>query len=277
MSEENDSGRKANRRTVLKSLGAATALSTAGVSVSGARGKPTLRERVDQSHRILQAAGPEKQHEFLRNHGVATAKKSTTAEMPVETSDGPSTEVLTTGEITLTFSLYNDCGYYGYADGTHIAELTWEYNASFDDWGASPKDYVGIGWDDNTWYYEDNNESDMDSNSSYVNYKTGTSGEGPVWEIRDEATLDNGYEFDGQDFYWVNVDIDWTGPDYLMDNRTIAASYCHTWSDVKITGVGVSYPAGVSVSVGNENEEWTKDTNDDGDFLRLRYNDLGGC
>lgn len=276
MSREKDSNRTTSRRTVLKSLGAATVLSAGSATVTGARGKPTLREIVDQSHRVLQAAGPEKQHQYLRNRGVATAKKSTTTKMP-HTAEGPSTEVLTTSEITLTFSLYHDCGSYGSPDGTHIAELTWEYSPSADDWGSSPKDYAGIAWDNNTWYYEDNNTGDMDSNSEYVSYKSGTSGEGPVWEIRDEATIDNGYEFDGQDFYWVNVDIDWTGTDDLKDNRTIAASYCHTWSDVTINGVGVSYPEGVSVTVANENKEWTKDTNDNGEFLRLRYNDLGYC
>lgn len=259
---------------MLKSLGAATALSTVGVPVSATGGEPTLEEIVDRSHRVLQAAGPEKQHEFLRNRGVGTAMDSATWQVPTGTNDGVSIEWLSMAEISLSFSLYTDCSSSGYANGTYIAELSWQYDASIDDWGASPDDFVGIAWDENTWYYEDNNLSDIDENSGQIEYYSGSSGEGPAWSVYDEATIDNGYEFDGQDYYWVNVDIVWTGQDHEMDNKTIAASYSHTWSDVTITGVGVSYPAGVTVSVSNETQEWTKDYNNEGDFLRLSHDEV---
>lgn len=278
MSEENKSGRKANRRNVLKSIGAATALSTAGVSISSARSGRSFEKILEASHRVLNAKGPEKQHEFLRNHGVGTAKRSITYDMPSHGSnDGMSTQTLDTSEITLTFSLFNDCGFNGSGDGTYVAELNWEYNPSFDDSGDLPLDHVGIGWDDNTWYYETNSTSDMYDNSDYVSYKSGTSGQGPAWEVQDRWTIDNGTRYDGQDNYFVGVHLVWNGADSLKDNRTIAASYSHAWSDVTISGVSVSYPAGVSVSVSNEEKEWNKGRDDNGNFLRLRYNDISGC
>ena len=278
MSEEKGPGRKVNRRTMLKSLGAATAFPTAGVAVSSARSGPSFDEVLEQSHRVLQAKGPEKQHEFLRNRGVGTAMKSTTYRMPTHTSDGGmSTQTLVESEISLTFSLFDDCGFNGYPDGTYVAELSWNYDATWDDYGDPPMDYVGIGWDDNTWYYEDNNVDDMYDNSDYVNYISGTSGNGPAWEIDDEYTLDNGYAFDGQDNYFVGVHLVWNGTESEKSNKTISASYSHTWSGVTVNSVGVSYPGGVSVGVSNENYEWNKGRDDNGNFLRLGYNEVSGC
>lgn len=262
---------------MLKSLGAATALTTAGVSVGSARGGPSFEKILEQSHRILEAKGPEKQHQFLRNRGVGTAMDSATYNMPSHASDGPSTQTLVEHEISLTFSLFNDCGFNGYPDGTYVAELSWEYDASFDDYGDPPMDHVGIGWDNNTWYYEDNNTSDMYDNSDYVNYKSGTSGRGPAWEINDDYTLDNGYAFDGQDHYFVGVHLVWNGTESEKNNKTISASYSHTWSNVNINSVSVSYPGGVSVGVSNEDKEWNKGRDDSGEFLRLGYNEVSGC
>lgn len=262
---------------MLKSLGAATAFSTVGVSVSRAQSRPSLDKRIEQSHRVLQAAGPEKQHKFLRKHGVATAMDSGSMSVPSGASDGPSTQTLDTHEITLTFSLYTDCETYDSGvtagDGTYIAEMTWEYDETVDDYGDAPKDYVGIGWDNNTWYYEDNNTSDVDSYSNNVSYY-GDEGRGPAWEVADGAILDGA---DGDTVYWANVDLVWNGTDNQKDNRTIAASYTHTWDEVGIDSVSVSYPAGVSLTVSNEDKKWYKNYNDNGDFLKLRFNDLHGC
>jgi len=134
--------------------------------VSSARSKPGLEEIVKQSHNVLQAEGPEKQQEYLRNRSIAIGRKSATYTMPTAegSSDEPSTQLLTENEISLNFSVYTDC-----------------------------------------------------------------------------------------------------------------ISYSHTWSNVNITGVGVSYPGGVSVSVSNENNEWNKGRDDDGNFLRLSYDELTGC
>ena len=264
---------------MLKSLGAATTLSTVGVSVSGARDEPSFRETLKQSHRVLQAAGPKKQHEFLQNRGIATATDSATHKLcgPTQGGNDPSTQTLVESEISLWFSLYYDCGTGTYPNGTYIAELTWEYDPTWDDVGDNPMDYVGIGWDDNTWYYEDNNLDDMYvSHPNYINHYGGSSGYGPAWEVDDRYTLDDAWT-DEHLYFFTGVHLDWNGSDSLKDNRTIAASYSHTWNSVTINSVSVGYPYGVSVGVGNEEKEWTKDTNDSGTFLRLRYNDIEGC
>jgi hypothetical protein len=277
MLEDNRFSGKKNRRSVLKSLGAVAAFSTVGVSGSRAQRGPSLRKKVEQSHRILQNHDVNKQHDFLRNRGIATAVDKTNMTVPEESNDGISTQTLVKDEISLSFSLFTDCKYYDsgiYAgDGTWIAELSWEYNESSDDFGDDPLDYVGIGWDNNTWNYEDGNTSDVDSSSSNIQ-RHSAPGNGQAWDVADGAILDGS---DDSTTHWTNVDVKWNGDDSEKDNSTISAGYTHTWSQVTVDGISVGFPAGVSVSVKDESKSWYKHYEDNGDYMELTYNDASGC
>jgi len=277
ISEDNIQTTGKNRRSVLKSLGGIAAFSTAGVSVSRAERGLSLRKKVEQSHRILQKHDVDKQHEFLRNRGVATAVDKDTMRVPAKSSDGISSQTLVSDEISLSFSLFTDCKYFDsgiYAgDGTWIAELSWTYYESTDDLGDDPLDYVGIGWDNDTWYYEDNNTSDVESSSSHIQ-RYSCPGKGEVWQIEDGALLDGS---SGGTTYWTNIDVKWNGTDSEKSNRTICANYVHTWSQISTGDISVGFPSGVTMSFSDKDKKWYKNTEDDGDYMRLRYNDAISC
>ncbi|WP_128478428.1 hypothetical protein [Halorussus pelagicus] len=270
MSEEKNCSGKLNRRTTLKSIGGGLTLAAIGVPTVSARSERSYRETIEQSHQILKDTDSvEKQHKFLRNRGVGTAKSSALLEVE-KVDSGASTQVVETEETSLWFSLYNDCTSTGYPDGTFTAELTWEYDPDFSETGYSPKDYAGIGWRSGSWDYETNNTDDLySSDPDWIYYDQGSSSMGPAWVVEDWKTIyasqDNTRKFT------AGVHLDWTGDS--PSEKTISASYSHTWSNVTISGVGTGYPGGVTVQVADNSEEWTKDTNDSGDFLRLSKND----
>lgn len=271
--ERNNASNGASRRRFLSKVGAATVVGVpTAAAQSGTAKSLSYQEKLDKSHKILQATNSvEKQHKFLRNRGVGITSEST--EMGLNSGDGVSVQEVSSEDLSLTFSLYTEC------DGREVtgftAELTWEYNNQYyEASGYPPNDYVGIAWDDGSWYYANNNvNEDLYSNSPYVNYYSGSSGGGPVWEVDDVETIYEGWENDK--LFYTGVDMSWEGSE--PDDRTIAASYSHTWSDVTVKNVSVGFPAGVSVAVGSEDKRYTKDTSDSGDFLRLRKRDAILC
>jgi hypothetical protein len=187
--------------------------------------------------------------------------------------DGITTEDVDIKDLSLTFTLYSGCSGSGY-QGEYSAEVTWEYTPKYyEASGYQPNDYVGIAWDGNSWYYANNNKDDLYDNSQEVNYLSGSSSQGPGWEIDDTDAIYDSWNSDK--IFYAGVYMDWKGSDRSV--KTLAASYSHTYSGVKITSVGVSYPSGITVSVSNESNKYTKDTNDDGDFLKLSNNEAEGC
>lgn len=277
MGENNPSKRLMKRRTVLQALGSTTALSTTGIHRASAKSGPSYKEILEQSHRILEKRGVDQQHDFLQNHGIGTVKETTTKTVS-QANKGISTQALTKSQISLSFSLFNDCNQESmneYPNGTYVAELSWEYDYPIGFGGERPLDFVGIGWDGNTWYYENNSTNDSYSNwGDFIQYYGRSSGQGPAWSVKDWNLAHPLAE--ETDTCWVGVNLNWLSSEEEKDKPTIAASYTHTWEDLEITGVDVSYPAGVSVSARNKEDEWDKDT--DGDkYLELGYKDIEGC
>lgn len=72
---------------------------------------------------------------------------------------------------------------------------------------------------------------------------------------------------------YCNVKLDPMG-DFDRDHRRVFASYVHNYRDVSINGVSVSYPTGVSVTVGNSSKQRVFDTDDNGDLLIVRQSDV---
>lgn len=272
MRDNIESDRTMNRRSTLKALGASVMAAAVGTGTVNATGKPDYRRLIEQSHKVLQATNSvDKQHQFLLNRGIGTAVESTTLEF---SHSGPSAQYLTAKETSLWFSLFSDCTTDGYPDGTYTAELVWEYDPDDFETGHAPLDYSGIGWRSGSWDYETNTLDDLyNSDPDWISYKGGTSGNGPAWEVDDNGTVSASQDNTRQ--FYTGVHLNWTGDS--PSETTISASYSHTWNNVTVSGVSVGYPFGVSVTVSNENEEWTKDYNDSGEFLRLSKYDAEGC
>lgn len=257
-----------SRRAVLQTAGASTVVLGSNVVGATRAEDPGLREIVEQGHQLLDATQDlQRYFEFLRNRGVGVAKERGTMEITKQTADDAGTQRYYTDEISLTFGLYSDCNSNGNPDGTYSTELFWEYETTYN-FGELPLDYMGIAWRDGAWDYETDSLDDLFTSSSEIEYIGGSSPEGPGWEFGE-------YNLDPSEIHYAGVHIDWIGDE--PDEDTLSASYSHTWKDVEVTGVSVSYPAGISVSVSDVDKEFTKDYNDDGEFLRLSKYDATTC
>lgn len=271
MSDSSTSSSKRTRRSLLGVMAGTAGYSFTGLSVSARKSNPTFAQLLEKSHKILENVGVQKQHKFLRKNGVSTALESISGSFPPQAQDGISTQNITTGEIQLWFSLFKDCDG-RLPDGTFTAEFTWEYGDNASPYGINPMDYAGIGWDENTWYYETNNKDDIYTSSDSISFVDGSSGEGPLFKLDDEQLV-----FNSENTYYVGTQLTWNGTEDEKSNRTLAASYEHTWDSVKITGLGVSYPEGATITVGDETNSWNYGRDQDGNFLRLRYDQADGC
>lgn len=229
---------------------------------------PSFDKLVEISRRIREKTGStQRQHEFLRNHGVGTALETDT--LRLGQSGGVGTQELSEDQISLYFSLYSDCNSDGYADGTYKLEFAWDYSA-FTSSGEKSHDFVGIAWKNGTWEYETANTDDLTTSDSYISYEGGSSTSGPAFNIDDWNPFI-------QEYNYVSVDVNWVGDQDEQDIDTVSASYTHTYNEVNIDSVGVSFPAGVSVTVSDDSKSWSKDTEDNGDFTQLALSDATGC
>jgi hypothetical protein len=260
------------RRTYLRT--AATGLAGTAGFASTAAGKRDGKEIVEQSLRVKDATNSiDRWHEYLRDRGFGVASDSHRFAIDV---DGPSTDHYKDQkflDITITLSI--DCSY----DGTYYTDLSWTYEEDgawlHDAAGAPPVDIAGIGYHIDWWDLESYTISETTSMSEYVSYRDGTAdGTGPGFEMDDDAMS---YYGDDDDIHWCGLYIEPIG-DYDSDERRLQGGYTHTWKEVTIDSVSVSYPGGVSVSVSDETKSWDTDTEQDGDtLLRLRQSDAYGC
>lgn len=250
-----------SRRSVLKTTGLGLGSIVGGSGgVSAANDEGRRDELLEKSHKILMNTGSvEKQHKFLRNKGFSTKMDQQSYAVP--RSDGVSTQSFDRDDLDITMSLFKDCR----GDGNYTAELTWDYKYNWDDIGSDPWDVAGIGWEEGYWDYEsyDLAESTYTGGDITVQYRDGTSGSGPGFNVADVDSTDG-------DRGYCGVNLVPLG-DYSIEERILQGAYSHTWESVTIDSVSVAYPYGVSVSVTDESYEWKTDTEIDGTTL-LRLN-----
>lgn len=253
--------RSLSRRAALKATAVSIPTVTGATGLAAADDDRTYRERLYDSHKVLQNAGPDAQEKYLKKHGIGVSRvKGRVALSPDQSSndDGVSTQDsnFTAGDdATFTFSLYKDCTYYGSHDGTYTAELQWNYEEGefLDD---APEDVAAITWNKG-WDYDDYDDFYYTSHDD-ITYRSGTSGNGPAFDVVDV----NDQSRTG--YWWCGTHIEPVG-DYSNEERILAAAYTHTWTvdgDPYIDSVSVSYPPGISISFKNEDDEAREKTID---------------
>lgn len=261
---------KSSRRKLLKSIGAAT-IAIGGVSTSSSaanrRGKQDPSKIVDQSFVVREKTGSRKKwKQFLVNRGFSVGSKHVKLSFPAhgsgESNDGGvGTQEIAYEDLDAWISMVHYC-----SSNYYYSELSWQYLQEVccpHSVGEDPVDVVGIGFESDKWEYRTGSLDDLKS-SSYVSYRSGTSGSGPGFNVDDDQIY-----IDGQtdSTFYAGVELEPIG-NYTQPQRKVQAAYSHTY-DVSILDVGVGYPFGVSVDVDNENREWVRDTDQNGNFLRI--------
>lgn len=273
---EDDNRPELSRRMALKASAASIGTMAGATSIAAAAPDRSYRERIYASHKVLENRGPEAQKEFLQNHGIGVTRQSGTAALRPTNNDGPSTQdsnFSAGDDATFYFSLYTDCDSNGYPDGTYTAEFAWDYDEGefLDD---DPLDVAAITWNKG-WDYDDYDDFYYTSHDD-VSYRSGTSGEGPAFNVRDVMDQSR------TGWWYCGTHIEPIG-DYDYDERILAAAYTHTWTvegEPYIDSVGVSYPPGISISFkdsDDEAREKTIDRDSSGELFRESQSDASSC
>lgn len=279
------------RRTVLKTLGAgAVATSTVGSSIGSANQQPPkAEEKVDA---LLEAArqvgrrqGPLARVRFLRNHGIPTTIKQAEFQFPAEKigEDEVSTEKVDCVEPTqcdadievyLSFSYLGDLDQY-YAEAMMRMRYMYTYSSGYYymlSGGEDPDDGLGFQWEKDHWKVRNPDDLlDSTKGDSHIGWDDGSwNQQGLAFRVHDyDMCVDNGptgdtYEWTPYEYAGVYLEQD----DGFQEDDPITASYLHTWKGT-VSSFSVSFPAGISVGVGNNVEAEDFQTNPNGDTLRV--------
>lgn len=228
---------------------------------SAAASKPDHSTAVrEQANKIRANAGQRAWKKYLRSQGIPLT--STKVGMNLDDNgvgtqgfdnvDGSSSDC----DICLDFSLYVDYS------GVYSIDMFWDYDS--EKWvgggGYDPVDALGLYFDPQQWDYESNSLSDT----------TYTSGNGIV-SVEDDSindglpfTADDGAAEDGT-YYWAGLNVVPVG-DYSSSERYVYGEYVHTWNVSETNySVGVSYPAGVSISFSTTETVKKESTGTEGD------------
>lgn len=265
-----------SRRKVLSTAAAGLGIAVGASSTVSARNdRERFRRLIERSHRVREKTGSQKRwYEFLRNHGLTGTATGATFRIPSHDSDGASTQKIESEtELDIWLSLWYNC-----ETDEYYAEQNWTYDDSADgcDYcsdGDPPVDVTGFGWDYTWWDLASYSISESTTTSShgYVTVDEDSfDGEGPAFRVNDQDM-----------WYYNDEDLSYYGGCYIVpvgdateDERRIQGSYTHTWKSIDITGISVSYPAGVSVSVSDATYKWKTTTEKDQDTL-LRVKQSG--
>lgn len=269
-----------DRRTVLKMSG--VSLAGIGVSTSGtlAAGEDEFKRKIEESQRVKQSTQDVYRWlDYLETKGIygdTVQRRYTIRKGDVDdSSSGAGSKYARTmgdqheeEDLVINISLVYDCSREDY-----YAELTWRYNDNNgdSDIGQDPLDGVGMHYKESWWKLRYNNIYDTTSTSTDVAPEDdwGFDFEGPGYSM-DDYSARNDME-DRQ--YYAGVYIVPRDEDVDPEDREIQGKYTHTWEEVEIESVSVSYPAGLSVSVSNDDKKWTTKYNGDGDLLRTSAGD----
>lgn len=277
MGEENLSGKPYSRRKFLAAAGSGVgAVLTASGAVRARNDREEFRRVIEQSHRVREKTGSQQRwYEFLRNRGLTGTTTHYTYQLPAKaSSDGVSTqEIQSETELNIWLTLWYNC-----ETDEYYAEQNWTYDDSADGCsycsdGAPPVDVTGFGWDYQWWDLASYSISEATTTSSngYVSVDEDSfDGTGPAFRVNDEDIWWDGNE--GNTFYGGCYIV--PVGDATEDERRIQGSYTHTWNSIEITGISVSFPAGVSVSVSDTTYTWRTTTENDQDTL-LRVKQSG--
>lgn len=258
-----------SRRSFLKT---ASALGVAGMvpSVARAESKSDFRRTIEQSLRVKEATNSiEKWHAFLRHRGIDVQSTTRRYQLPMEDEGEVGVQHWYPDELDISITISAP----GCTGDEYYVDLTWSYINNTGDnhvGGEIPLDIAGLYWDPNWWDLTSKDTSQSFTSSNYVSYRDGSfDGDGPAFNVDDLSI----YGHDETDTWYCGAYLVPLG-DFTTSERRVYGEYCHTWSNVEITNVSVSYPAGVSVSVDNVNHRWYTDTEKGGSpLLYVHQND----
>lgn len=239
---------------MLKHLGAVAGVGAVlqGASAfSDKRRETGQRDLHAQSLARLEATNsPQQQREFLRAQEFGVASVQNTYSIAPEDRSG----AFPRRDLEIHLSLYNK------PDTRHyIAELAFQFEWDPADTGAHPWDIASIGGSSDWEYYWNNVYKDI--------YARGPT---TIWyqnATHTDFNVDDANQSEGvSDWYYCGIHITPTSREGA--NREVYGSYTHTWNSNEISGVSVS-PTGISVSVSEQTNSWSTDTERDGTVLRV--------
>ena len=247
--------REPNRRTFLQTAG----IALAGVPTAAAARGDDQHRVIEQARRVRRRTGSvERFREYLRARGFGVAGVDRT--YTVRKGD-VSTQKLDEADLSISISLADAC----YGGGQYWADLYWDWaDSDWDDGGEAPADIAGFHWDSQDWYVADD---DYYTDGAVSYRKSGP--EGVAFDFDDSAG-------DGGDNHSCTCMVRTKDDSIDPYARQVFADYIHTYSNVTISGVGIS-TSGLTVNLSDESEKWHTDTDQSGSRLVISQGDAKTC
>lgn len=274
------------RRKFLKKVAVTSGVLGSGITGTTSATDDEFREKIIEANNLTRSKGPEARADFLESEGYPTGYVRGT--FRPTTRDGPSSEkvgcvdpIQCDGDIDLTLSFsyntYNHSYYAGVTMRMRYYYYTNQYG-TFYGGGVPPKDVLGIQWERDHWKLK--NRDDIPGSTTDSDNITWANGswdfEGLAFNVDDETHCkSSGFtpieESEWSDYETVGAFLE-KGDDYeALDSVT--ASYAHTWSGV-VYDIGVSFPAGISLTTGSNTQYKELQTDLDGDTLIVDESDV---
>ncbi|MFQ3319001.1 MAG: hypothetical protein ACI80F_001061 [Natronomonas sp.] len=245
-----------NRRKVIKTAAVIGSASIAGTSIASGS-TAGFRSTIEHSQVIKQSTGSiEAWLDYLEKHDVYGETKN----QIYSPDKGITTKKVEKSELDINITLLEDCD-----TDEYYAELSWEYENN--PWGEPPQDGVGLAYDSDWWKLAYDNIYDTTSTSTYVEPKEewGYDFEGPGYAVEDQYAAGDSTE----SYHYAGVYLVEREDSVDPSDREIQGNYVHTWDEIDITGGSVGFPAGISLSVSENDKKWDTKTEQDGDLLRI--------
>jgi len=223
--------------------------------------------------------------EFLRNHGIPTGIEKAEFSFPEEKAeeDGASTQKVDCVEPTqcdadiqvyLSFSYLGDLDQY-YAEAMMRMRYLYTYSGGYYHMlsgGEDPDDGLGFQWENDHWEVRSPNDLlDSTEGDTHIDWDDGSwNQQGLAFKVHDyNMCVDNGptedtYEWTPYEYAGVYL----VQGDAFQEDDAVTASYMHTWKGT-VSTFSVSFPAGISIGVGNNVKAEDFQTNPNGDTLRV--------
>lgn len=222
--EDNNSRRRFDRRSFLKTAGVSAAALT-GVSTVGSA-EPGFRETIEQAQLIRRRTGSQEAFlKYLRKHGYVVTNQRQHHKVPAHvSSDGISTQKLEKNDLTTNLTLvYN---YFQCSLEDIYTEYSWDWNLSTGG-GDAPKDYVSMGWPTDHYNYQSETHGDR-----VTHFNRDNDGGASVWEY-DDGPLGTGWGGEESHSSYAGCYISEVSTN---EDRHIGAKYRHTWENIELTG-----------------------------------------
>lgn len=272
--DENNPGSSLNRRNALKTLGAGVASLSVLGGVSSAKSQDKSDKIYQQALKVREKTGSVARYrQFLKNHGFGVATDDSA--YIVGNSD-VSTNYLDKADLEIYFTLSSgNCTSY---DDNYYADINWKWSKDWDDQGETPRDQIGIRWDDTHLllpneggdeYYSDNYEYNYCTNgglcySGQASQYSHSGGEGIVFGYMDRGSAaDGNHHYGGCKLRKIS--------DQDNQNIQLRGDYEHNWSST-VDSIGISY-GGLTVTYADSGDHsWQVDRKQDGSGERIATN-----